>query len=297
MQPDQPLASDVVRRRLDALFAQLQELPATPPASEMASVGPAPAGDDDDDWVGRLRSNGAGDAPDPDTGGPSPQRRAAGALAATAHQVLTFSRRHLVTVLIIAAVGVAWTTYSILHTRSTAVADTAPRIEATPVASGTPVVAASKQIVVHVIGAVRSPGVVRLPEGSRVSDAISAAGGLGRGAALGELNLAQPLVDGTQVKIGTTSHPGGWIRDGTAGGAPGAGTGGGAATGGSAAKISLNSATVQQLDTLPGVGPVTAKKIVDWRTAHGRFSALTELQEVDGIGPKTYADIVGLLKL
>lgn len=300
MPSDQPPSSDVVRRRLDELFAQLQEAPATSPPHETPPAARSMSVDQDDDWVGRLRSgaNGEVESPAAHAGQPSPQRVAVGSVMAAAHRVVAFSRQHLVTVLVIAAVGVAWTAYSILHTRSTAVADTTARVEATPIASGSPVAASAKQIVIHVIGAVESPGIVKLPEGSRVSDAISAAGGLSRGAALGELNLAQPLVDGTQLKVGTKAHPGGWIRDGTAGNRASTEAGGGAsAGGGGTAKISLNSATVQQLDTLPGVGPVTAKKIVDWRTAHGRFSTLTELQEVDGIGPKTYADIVGLLRL
>jgi competence protein ComEA len=143
------------------------------------------------------------------------------------------------------------------------------------------------RIVVHVLGAVRRPGLVGLPEGSRVQDAIDATGGLLPSADPAEINLAQPLGDGQQVFIGTTAHPSGEVRQTGAGGG-GATTAGGGETGG---QIDLNSATASQLDTLPGVGPVTAERIIAWRTEHRRFSRVEELQEVDGIGPKTYAQI------
>ena len=91
------------------------------------------------------------------------------------------------------------------------------------------------------------------------------------------------VVDGSQVVIGTRGKPRGEVR--------GDGGDAGAGSPGETATVSLNTATLEQLDTLPGVGPVTAQKILDWRKLHGRFSAVTELQEVDGIGPKTYADI------
>jgi competence protein ComEA len=143
---------------------------------------------------------------------------------------------------------------------------------------------------VHVLGAVRSPGVVELQDGSRVEDAIKAAGGLTRSAEPGELNLAAVVADGSQILIGTRAKPGGEVRGAGAGGG-----GGGSAAG--AGKVSLNTATLEQLDTLPGVGPVTAQKILDWREKHGRFKSVSELQEVDGIGPKTYADIAPNVRL
>jgi competence protein ComEA len=158
--------------------------------------------------------------------------------------------------------------------------------------------------VVHVVGAVRRPGVVTLPERGRVRDAIDAAGGLTRDADPGELNLAQVLQDGQQIVVGTARDPGGEVRDGsTAGGFAGGGArgSGGAgsesASGSSGAVVDLNTATSAQLDTLPGVGPVTADRILAWRTEHGRFSRIEELQEVDGIGPKTYAQIAPLVRV
>jgi competence protein ComEA len=109
------------------------------------------------------------------------------------------------------------------------------------------------------------------------ADAIDAAGGLPPSADPGEINLAQPLSDGQQVMIGTKAHPAGEVRQ------TGAGAGGGGVTtpgDASVAQIDLNSASASQLDTLPGVGPVTAERIIAWRTEHRRFSRVEELQEV-----------------
>ena len=125
-------------------------------------------------------------------------------------------------------------------------------------------------LVVHVVGAVRRAGLFRLRDGSRVADALARAGGPTRHADLAAVNLAAPLVDGEQVVV-PRRGPGGSAAV-TA--APGAG-----------AKVSLGSATVEQLDELPGVGPVTAQKIVDWRTTHGPFRSVDDLDDVPGIGP------------
>ena len=153
-----------------------------------------------------------------------------------------------------------------------------------PAASATPTTSkAVPKIVVHVLGAVQHPGLVRLPQNARVQDAIDAAGGLTNRADPGELNLAQPLSDGQQVVIGNRTDPAGEVRDET-----GSGQGSGAAATGT---LDLNHASQPQLEELPGVGPVTAQAILAWRQQHGRFSRIEELQEVDGIGPKTYAEI------
>ena len=118
-----------------------------------------------------------------------------------------------------------------------------------------------------------------------MQDAIEKAGGLARSADPGDLNLAQLLTDGEQIVIGTKSEPAGEVRDGGGGGG---GTGDGT---GSSATLDLNRATQAQLEELPGVGPVTAAKIIAWREEHRRFTRVEELQEVDGIGPKTYAQL------
>lgn len=133
---------------------------------------------------------------------------------------------------------------------------------------------AAPRLVVHVAGAVRRAGLYRLREGSRVAEAIARAGGATKRADLAALNLAAPLADGQQVLVPARAGTG------TAGAAPRP-----AATPGAAAKVSLGTATVEQLDALPGIGPVTAQHIVDWRATHGPFRSVDDLDEVPGIGP------------
>jgi competence protein ComEA len=141
--------------------------------------------------------------------------------------------------------------------------------------------ARSQNLVVHVVGAVRRPGLYHLHEGQRVADAVARAGGSTRKADLAALNLAAPLVDGTQVLVPARvalAAPGATGSLGTA--APAGTTAGGAQP-----KVSLATATIEQLDALPGVGPVTAQKIVDYRTEHGPFRSVDDLDQVPGIGP------------
>lgn len=128
-------------------------------------------------------------------------------------------------------------------------------------------------LVVHVVGAVRSPGLYRLRDGARIADAVERAGGAVRGADLAGLNLAAPLVDGVQVLVPSVASPTG------ATGATGAVS---PVAGGT---VSLSSASVDELDGLPGIGPVTAQKIVDYRTEHGPFASVDDLDAVPGIGP------------
>ncbi|WP_234379568.1 ComEA family DNA-binding protein, partial [Streptomyces caniscabiei] len=152
---------------------------------------------------------------------------------------------------------------------------------------------AGPSIVVDVGGKVRSPGIQRLPAGSRVADALRAAGGVRPGANTDGLNRARLLVDGEQVLVGTPAPVAGPV------GAPGAGAGG---TGGAAAgaapttPVSLNTATADQLDTLPGVGPVLAQHIIDYRTQQGGFRSVDELREVNGIGDRRFADLRNLVR-
>ena len=150
--------------------------------------------------------------------------------------------------------------------------------------------AAPERLVVHVVGAVRRPGLYRLREGERVADAVARAGGATRKADLAGLNLAAPLVDGTQVLVPAR------VRVAAAGtSAPGsAGTGAGVA-GAARTKVSLATATIEQLDELPGVGPVTAQKILDYRTEHGPFASVEELDDVPGIGPATVEELRDLV--
>lgn len=143
------------------------------------------------------------------------------------------------------------------------------------------------QVVVHVVGQVRRPGLVRLGAGARVADAIERAGGANAGADLSTLNLARVLVDGEQVRV---PRPG-EVLPGGAGAVGGAPAGGAGAPGGGGSLVDLNTADLAALDTLPGVGPVLAQRIIDWRSEHGRFTSVEELGEVSGIGEKLYAQI------
>ncbi len=153
-------------------------------------------------------------------------------------------------------------------------------LEAAPVATLAPAAGVSEPaaaeptvLVVHVAGAVRRPGVYRLVEGSRVADAVEEAGGASGRAAIGLVNLAALLVDGQQVLVPARGS----------GGSPAGGVAGSA--GSPSRPLSLSTATVEQLDLLPGVGPVTAQRIVDYRERHGPFATVDELDAVPGIGP------------
>ncbi|MFD3735895.1 helix-hairpin-helix domain-containing protein [Streptomyces sp. NPDC058632] len=147
------------------------------------------------------------------------------------------------------------------------------------------------EIVVDVGGKVRDPGVHRLPAGSRVADALRAAGGVRPGARTDGLNRARFLVDGEQVIVGGPAPAPG------AGPAPAAGGPAGVAPGaGPTTPLSLNTATLDQLDSLPGVGPVLARHILDHRTRNGGFRSVDELREVNGIGDRRFADLRNLVR-
>lgn len=146
------------------------------------------------------------------------------------------------------------------------------------------------EIVVDVSGKVHRPGVQRLPAGSRVADALRAAGGVRAGTDVTGLNRARVLMDGEQVAVGLPQAP--------AAAAPGA-TGGAAGAPGTfapAAPLSLSAATKEQLETLPGVGPVLAQHIIDHRTEHGGFRSVDELRQVNGIGDRRFADLRPLVQ-
>ncbi|MEV0232378.1 ComEA family DNA-binding protein [Nonomuraea sp. NPDC050786] len=148
----------------------------------------------------------------------------------------------------------------------------------TPIAAHTtPSPTAPAKVTVHVTGKIHKPGVYQLPSGSRVTDAVEAAGGVSRGASTGTLNLARRLIDGEQIVVGGTATQA----------APGTSVTGPAAT----AVLNLNSATTDQLEQLPGVGEVLAARIIEFRDSHGGFTAVEQLREVTGIGPRKFDEL------
>ncbi|WP_431929579.1 helix-hairpin-helix domain-containing protein [Nonomuraea jabiensis] len=129
---------------------------------------------------------------------------------------------------------------------------------------------------VHVTGKIRKPGVYLLPAGARVTDAVAAAGGVSRGASTGALNLARRLIDGEQIVVGA---PAGQATQASPIADP------------STTVLDLNSATTDQLEQLPGVGEVLAARIAEFRDTHGGFTAVEQLREVNGIGPRKYDEL------
>ncbi|RIQ12416.1 ComEA family DNA-binding protein [Jiangella rhizosphaerae] len=147
--------------------------------------------------------------------------------------------------------------------------------------------ATSAPIIVHVAGLVARPGVVELPSGSRVVDAIEAAGGATPDADLTPLNLARILADGEQVLV--TADPPAAAPPAPPAGSPGSAT--------PSVPVNLNTATAAELETLPGIGPALAGRILDWREQNGRFTSIDELREVSGIGEQRFAQLQPLVTL
>ena len=200
-------------------------------------------------------------------------------------------RRGVAALALVAVLVAGLTAYGLLRGRPEQVAT--PR-QVTPPALASPATSAPAfsdpaasaqpaQVVVSVSGTVLRPGLVRLPGGSRVDDALRAAGGAAPGADLTGLNLARRLADGEQVVVGV---PAAAQADGQGAGSSGA-TGPTASTG----PVDLNTASATELDALPGIGPVLAQRIVDWRTEHGRFDSVDQLREVGGIGESKFSQV------
>ncbi|TKR21919.1 ComEA family DNA-binding protein [Cellulomonas hominis] len=145
----------------------------------------------------------------------------------------------------------------------------------------------------HVVGEVASPGVVPMPAGSRVADAVAAAGGALPGADLTALNLAAVVQDGAQIRVPAPGEEPVVVDE--AGG--GAGAGGGGPAGAAGGAVDVNTAGGAELQTLPGIGPVLAERIVAWREANGPFASVDALLDVSGIGPAVLGQIRDLVRV
>jgi competence protein ComEA len=210
----------------------------------------------------------------------------------------TLSPHHVVVLALVLLACRTWAAYALLRTSPEPIPNAPSSLTAgSPVATPASRTASPGQgtvgtpgkpvtVVVHVAGKVRRPGLVRAPTGSRVADVLAAAGGALPGVDLTTLNLARPVTDGEQIVVGIPAL----ASAGTpTGGTP---TGGSGTPGASAdTPLDLNSATLAQRDGLPGVGPVLAQRILDWRNEHGRFTSTDELQEVPGVGPKKFESL------
>ncbi|HET8585008.1 MAG TPA: ComEA family DNA-binding protein [Casimicrobiaceae bacterium] len=188
----------------------------------------------------------------------------------------TVSQRRLAAIALVVLVAIVLVAKHVGHGGASPPLAVAP-LSGTTAADPSPARARSPGLVVDVAGAVRRPGVYTVPSGDRVVDAIARAGGFTAHADRTAVNLAAPLVDGEQVVVA---------------GAKAAGAAGSSAAG---APVSLNSATAEQLDALPGIGPVTAQKIIDYRTQHGPFTSVDGLDAIPGIGAARIGELQGLV--
>ena len=187
---------------------------------------------------------------------------------------------HLAVVAVVAAVAVGIASWAVIRDQAEPVPVPEVASAPTPLTEVSPSPAPQREgvdVTVDVAGKVKRPGIAVLPPGSRVVDALDAAGGARRGVDLTSLNLARPLVDGEQILVGVA------VPTGVAGtlGTPGE----------TGALVNINTADPLTLESLPGVGPVTAAAIVSWRTDNGSFTSVDELLEVDGIGDATLAEL------
>jgi len=210
---------------------------------------------------------------------------------------------------VIAALAVLITVFTLLRDRPAPVISAKlPPVErvsaSTARSSANPGPGPDRPVVVSVVGLVHTPGLVTLAPGARIADALQAAGGVLDGADTIGLNMARQLGDGEQIVVGLAAPSGqpttlgSSIGTGTAGPAPApAGTSGTSGAPKTPQVLDLNSATLEQLDALPGVGPVTAAAIVAWRQAHGKFSSVDQLADVDGIGPARLDKLRALVRV
>lgn len=192
---------------------------------------------------------------------------------------LPVSRSQAIVILSVAAILLFLAGRFVLHLG----ASRASPVTFRPAVAAEPRAARARLLVVDVVGAVRRAGLQRLPAGARVADAVARAGGATQHADLALVNLAAPVADGEQIVVPARGSPAA---------VPGAETAPGS---GPTAPISLSTATAEQLDSLPGVGPVMAQKIVGYRQEHGVFHSVDELEAIPGIGPARLAQLKGLV--
>jgi competence protein ComEA len=298
--------ADLIRARLRAVLSEMDQAPGWVPPEDLLDD-PDPdddpdadgedGGGDDDPVGGRTR---AAPVPrrlpvDPDAAlPPGLGRHRSPGVAARLDPGRSGAWALWLTGLLAAVLVVGWTWADRPEVERVAAGATSERPSASPPAApaapaaptatpaSTPDPPPGGVVVVSVVGQVARPGLVTLPAGSRVADALAAAGGLLPDADPAAVNAAAPLTDGEQIAVGV---PGAAAPPGVAGG-----TGGGAANGG---LLDLNTATVGDLDALPGIGPVLAQRIVDHRSARGAFTSVEQLDDVPGIGPAIYAELSG----
>lgn len=196
----------------------------------------------------------------------------------------SFDRREWTAIAVLVFLLACGATLAYVRARP-AVAEPLAPVAAAAEPSGDTVIAPPGTIVIHVVGRVRKPGVYEFPDGARVNDAIAAAGGFATKADRSAINLARPLVDGEQIVVARRG-----ARPASAGT-----SGGGGGGGSSGDKVNINTATSEQLQTLPGIGPALAQRILTYRDQHGSFRSITDLQKVSGIGPKKYEAIAPLV--
>lgn len=211
---------------------------------------------------------------------------------------------------IVAALAVLVTVFTLVRDRPAPVMSAKlPPVEkvatASPRSSASPAAEPDHPVVVSVVGLVHTPGLVTLAPGARIADALQAAGGAVNGADTIGLNMARPLGDGEQIVVGLAPAPGQPTALGSsvASGstptskAPPPRPGSGSVKPKAGEAVNLNTATVQELDALPGVGPVTATAIVAWRQANGKFTSVDQLADVEGIGPARLEKLRALVRV
>ncbi len=293
MRPRGTAHADAVSRRLELLSAELgavrRDEPALPEALDLHThIRPAAERATERAAAGPVAAPAAGVGPPViPVPGRHASRRSGWSPGGLLAGRVALGPGQLAVLAVVVAAALATTAWWVLHDGErmatiAPVAGPAPSPVA-PAGSAVPSGSAAAEVVVDVTGKVHRPGIVVLQPGSRVVDALEAAGGARRRVDLTGINLARLLVDGEQIVVGVPPPPG---PAASAAGSPGPDPG---------ALVNLNTASTAELEELPGVGPVTAQAILDWRAANGGFRNVDQLLDVDGIGEKTLASLAPLV--